>query len=174
MIQVSICNIICEIIPLSDYLLVCYFWMIQRWTVWGFEHLIKGSYMLVTARELFRQFGFSQRLYQDVFDPLLQVGLYAPAEQCSAAATLGILYYIVLAHQVWWLELFSNFFIHKWLELFSIWDHAVLRVIFVWIYKFLCLDGYRKISILYGVVEQSETRFSSHGWTTWELMVVNF
>ena len=40
MIQVSICNIICGIIPLSDYLLVCYFWMIQRWTVWGFEHLI--------------------------------------------------------------------------------------------------------------------------------------
>ncbi|RVW38507.1 Zeta-carotene desaturase [Vitis vinifera] len=57
------------------------------------------KYDSITARELFRQFGFSQRLYQDVFDPLLQVGLYAPAEQCSAAATLGILYYIVLAHQ---------------------------------------------------------------------------
>lgn len=56
--------------------------------------------MVVTARELFRQFGCSQRLYRDIFDPLLQVGLFAPAEQCSAAATLGMLYYIVLAHQV--------------------------------------------------------------------------
>lgn len=55
--------------------------------------------MLVTARELFRQFGCSKRLYQGIFDPLVRVGLFAPAEQCSAAATLGILYYI-LAHQV--------------------------------------------------------------------------
>ncbi|KAE8659446.1 vacuolar ATP synthase subunit B family protein [Hibiscus syriacus] len=36
---------------------------------------------------------------EDIFSPLLQVGLFAPAEQCSAAATLGLLYYLVLAHQ---------------------------------------------------------------------------
>ncbi|GMP37466.1 hypothetical protein CsSME_00009130 [Camellia sinensis var. sinensis] len=57
------------------------------------------KYDAITARELFRQFGCSERLYQDVFNPLLQVGLFAPAEQCGAAATLGMLYYFVLAHQ---------------------------------------------------------------------------
>ncbi|KAJ4715951.1 Phytoene desaturase [Melia azedarach] len=57
------------------------------------------KYDSITARELFKQFGCSERLYGDVIDPLLQVGLFAPAEQCSAAATLGILYYIILAHQ---------------------------------------------------------------------------
>ncbi|XP_031260861.1 uncharacterized protein LOC116119044 [Pistacia vera] len=57
------------------------------------------KYDSITARELFKQFGCSERLYQNVIGPLLQVGLFAPAEQCSAAATLGILYYIILAHQ---------------------------------------------------------------------------
>lgn len=61
-------------------------------------------YLLVTARELFKQFGCSERLYKDVVDPLLQVGLFAPAEQCSAAATLGMMYYFILSHQVWWVE----------------------------------------------------------------------
>ncbi|KAK1559995.1 hypothetical protein Q3G72_020935 [Acer saccharum] len=52
-----------------------------------------------TARELFKQFGCSERLHRDVIGPLLQVGLFAPAEQCSAAATLGILYDFILAYQ---------------------------------------------------------------------------
>lgn len=56
--------------------------------------------MIVTARELFKQYGCSASLYQKVFEPLLQVGLFAPAEQCSAAATLGMLYYYILSHQV--------------------------------------------------------------------------
>ncbi|KAM4089439.1 hypothetical protein ACB094_07G151800 [Castanea mollissima] len=56
------------------------------------------KYDSITARELFKQFGCSKRLYRDVFGPLLQVGLFAPAEQCSAAATLGMLVYI-LSHQ---------------------------------------------------------------------------
>ncbi|KAF3971250.1 hypothetical protein CMV_005133 [Castanea mollissima] len=56
------------------------------------------KYDSITARELFKQFGCSERLYRDVFGPLLQVGLFAPAEQCSAAATLGMLVYI-LSHQ---------------------------------------------------------------------------
>ncbi|KAM5552064.1 hypothetical protein ABKV19_026767 [Rosa sericea] len=56
------------------------------------------KYDSITARELFKQFGCSQKLYQKVLAPLLQVGLFAPAEQCSAAATLGLLSYI-LAHQ---------------------------------------------------------------------------
>ncbi|KAJ4963541.1 hypothetical protein NE237_023480 [Protea cynaroides] len=57
------------------------------------------KYDLMTARELFKQFGCSQRLYREAFNPMVQVGLFAPAEQCSAAATLAMLYYFVVAHQ---------------------------------------------------------------------------
>mgnify|MGYP002785084275 CR=1 FL=1 len=53
----------------------------------------------ITARELFKQFGVSARLYRDAFEPMLLVGLFAPGEQCSAAAALGMLYYFILAHQ---------------------------------------------------------------------------
>jgi uncharacterized protein with NAD-binding domain and iron-sulfur cluster len=56
-------------------------------------------YDKVTARELFKQFGVSARLYRESFEPMLLVGLFAPGEQCSAAATLGMLYYFILAHQ---------------------------------------------------------------------------
>ncbi|KAH9625840.1 hypothetical protein KSS87_004847 [Heliosperma pusillum] len=47
------------------------------------------KYDPITARELLRQFGCSERLYRNVIDPLLEVRLYAPAEQLSAAATLA-------------------------------------------------------------------------------------
>ncbi|PIN19185.1 Amine oxidase [Handroanthus impetiginosus] len=57
------------------------------------------KYDPITARELLKQFGCSERLYRDVFDPLLQVGLFAPAEQCSAAAALGMINYFILANQ---------------------------------------------------------------------------
>ena len=56
-------------------------------------------YDKVTARELFKQFGVSERLYKESFEPMLLVGLFAPGEQCSAAAALGMLYYFILAHQ---------------------------------------------------------------------------
>ncbi|CEJ44382.1 Amine oxidase [Umezakia ovalisporum] len=56
-------------------------------------------YDFVTARELFKDFGVSARLYQQAFEPMLLVGLFAPGEQCSAAATLGMLYFFILAHQ---------------------------------------------------------------------------
>ena len=56
-------------------------------------------YDKVTARELFKQFGVSARLYKEAFEPMLLVGLFAPGEQCSAAAALGMLYYFILAHQ---------------------------------------------------------------------------
>ncbi|MDJ0719911.1 MAG: FAD-dependent oxidoreductase [Prochloraceae cyanobacterium] len=56
-------------------------------------------YDKVTARELFKQFGVSARLYKESFEPMLLVGLFAPGEQCSAAATIGMLYYFILAHQ---------------------------------------------------------------------------
>ncbi|XP_073286167.1 uncharacterized protein [Primulina huaijiensis] len=45
------------------------------------------KYDPVTEREMLKQFGCSERLYQDVFYPLIQVGLFAPTEQSSAAAT---------------------------------------------------------------------------------------
>lgn len=57
------------------------------------------KYDPITARELLRQFGCSERLYSKIFDPLLEVRLYAPAEQISAAAALSTLYYYVVAHQ---------------------------------------------------------------------------
>ncbi|CDN16090.1 Pro-zeta-carotene desaturase, prolycopene producing [Richelia intracellularis] len=38
-------------------------------------------------------------MYKEAFEPMLLVGLFAPGEQCSAAATLGMLYYFILAHQ---------------------------------------------------------------------------
>lgn len=56
-------------------------------------------YDRITARELFREHGVSARLYRDAFEPMLLVGLFAPGEQCSAAAALGMLYYFILAHQ---------------------------------------------------------------------------
>lgn len=56
-------------------------------------------YDKVTARELFKQFGVSERLYKEAFEPMLLVGLFAPGEQCSAAAAIGMLYYFILAHQ---------------------------------------------------------------------------
>lgn len=56
-------------------------------------------YDRITARELFRQYGVSERLYRESFEPMLLVGLFAPGEQCSAAAALGMLYYFILAHQ---------------------------------------------------------------------------
>ncbi len=56
-------------------------------------------YDSMTARELFKQYGVSERLYKDSFEPMLLVGLFAPGEQCSAAAALGMLYYFILAHQ---------------------------------------------------------------------------
>ncbi|MGK7932240.1 MAG: FAD-dependent oxidoreductase [Microcystaceae cyanobacterium] len=58
-----------------------------------------NRYDKITARELFQQFGVSSRLYKEAFEPMLLVGLFAPGEQCSAAATLGMLYYFILAHQ---------------------------------------------------------------------------
>lgn len=57
------------------------------------------KYDKMTARELFKQYGVSERLYRDSFEPMLLVGLFAPGEQCSAAAALGMLYYFILAHQ---------------------------------------------------------------------------
>lgn len=53
----------------------------------------------MTARELFKQFGCSESLYRNILRPLLQVGLFAPPEQCNTAAMLALFYYLILSHQ---------------------------------------------------------------------------
>ena len=78
-------------------------------------------YDKVTARELFKQFGVSARLYEESFEPMLLVGLFAPGEQCSAAAALGMLYYFILAHQpnfdvVWCRGTVGEMIFQPWVE----------------------------------------------------------
>ncbi|HEY9702864.1 MAG TPA: FAD-dependent oxidoreductase, partial [Allocoleopsis sp.] len=75
----------------------------------------------VTARELFKTFAVSKRLYTDAFEPMLLVGLFAPGEQCSAAAALGMLYYFILAHQpdfdvVWCRGTVGEMIFKPWVE----------------------------------------------------------
>jgi uncharacterized protein with NAD-binding domain and iron-sulfur cluster len=77
-------------------------------------------YDAVTARELFKDFGVSARLYKESFEPMLLVGLFAPGEQCSAAA-LGMLYYFILAHQpdfdvVWCRGTVGEMIFRPWVE----------------------------------------------------------
>eukprot|EP00752_Nemacystus_decipiens_P011813 g10482.t1 len=57
------------------------------------------EYDKMTARELFRRFGISERLYEEFLKPILLVGLFAPPEELSAGVVLGMLYFYVLAHQ---------------------------------------------------------------------------
>lgn len=61
---------------------------------------MKDFWPTVTARELVKEFGCSDRLYREALKPLLHASLFAPPEQCSAAASLGMLYYYIFAHQV--------------------------------------------------------------------------
>ncbi|MGV2829835.1 hydroxysqualene dehydroxylase [Myxosarcina sp. GI1(2024)] len=84
-------------LPLSDRLSA----LPLLYTVIDFDNSDEAwaRYDKVTARELFKQFGVSTRLYRESFEPMLLVGLFAPGEQCSAAAALGMLYYFILAHQ---------------------------------------------------------------------------
>lgn len=53
----------------------------------------------MTAKELFKYYGCSERVYKEAFEPMLLVGLFAPGEQCSASGALGMLYFFILAHQ---------------------------------------------------------------------------
>ncbi len=78
-------------------------------------------YDTITARELFKQYGVSSRLYHEAFNPMLLVGLFAPGEQCSAAAALGMLYYFILAHQpdfdvVWCRGTVGEYIFRPWVQ----------------------------------------------------------
>jgi uncharacterized protein with NAD-binding domain and iron-sulfur cluster len=53
----------------------------------------------MTARELFKRLGVTEAVYRDFLAPTLQVALFAPPEQLSAAETLACLDFYALAHQ---------------------------------------------------------------------------
>jgi uncharacterized protein with NAD-binding domain and iron-sulfur cluster len=46
-------------------------------------------YDAMSARELFRRAGVSERLYRDAFEPMLLVGLFAPGDALGAARRAG-------------------------------------------------------------------------------------
>lgn len=58
-----------------------------------------NHYDQLSALDLFKKKGVSQRLLREFLEPMLLVTLFAPASQLSAAAALAALYYFVLAHQ---------------------------------------------------------------------------
>lgn len=57
------------------------------------------QYDQVSFRDLCKKLGVSKRLYDEAFEPMILTGLFAPGEQCSAAAALGMAYFFVLKHQ---------------------------------------------------------------------------
>lgn len=54
------------------------------------------EYDKMSARELFRRAGVSEKMYRDFLRPTLLVGLFAEGEDLSAAETLSALYYYAL------------------------------------------------------------------------------
>ena len=56
-------------------------------------------YDRMTAAELFRRCGLSDRLVREFVAPTLQVGLFKPPEELSAAVSMELLYFYALAHQ---------------------------------------------------------------------------
>ena len=53
----------------------------------------------LSFRDLCTKLGVSRKLYREAFEPMILTGLFAPGEQCSAAAALGMAYFFVLKHQ---------------------------------------------------------------------------
>lgn len=53
----------------------------------------------MSARELCRQCGMSERMYDEFLRPTLLVGLFAPPEDISAAVMMETLYYYALKSQ---------------------------------------------------------------------------
>jgi uncharacterized protein with NAD-binding domain and iron-sulfur cluster len=79
------------------------------------------KYDKISAKELFNMYNVSPRLYKESFEPMLLVGLFAPGEECSAAAALGMLYYFILAHQpdfdvVWCRGTVGEMIFQPWIE----------------------------------------------------------
>ncbi|KAI8468019.1 MAG: hypothetical protein J3K34DRAFT_454404 [Monoraphidium minutum] len=57
------------------------------------------SYDRMSARDLCRQWGMSERMYNEFLRPTLLVGLFAPPEDISAAVMLETLEFYALGHQ---------------------------------------------------------------------------
>ena len=53
----------------------------------------------LSFRDLCTKLGVSRKLYDEAFEPMILTGLFAPGEQCSAAAALGMAYFFVLKGQ---------------------------------------------------------------------------
>lgn len=58
-----------------------------------------NKYDRISFRDLCIQLGVSTRCYEEAFEPMILTGLFAPGEECSAAAALGMAYFFVLKSQ---------------------------------------------------------------------------
>ena len=58
-----------------------------------------ARYDQISFLDLCMRLGVSRRMYEEVFEPMVLTGLFAPGNQCSAAAALGMAYFFVLKHQ---------------------------------------------------------------------------
>jgi len=57
------------------------------------------NYDTMSFRDLCQRLGVSKKLYDEAFEPMILTGLFAPGDQCSAAAALGMAYFFVLKSQ---------------------------------------------------------------------------
>lgn len=53
----------------------------------------------ISFRDLCLKLGVSRRVYAEIFESMILTGLFAPGDQCSAAAALGMAYFFVLREQ---------------------------------------------------------------------------
>jgi uncharacterized protein with NAD-binding domain and iron-sulfur cluster len=58
-----------------------------------------AKYDNVSFRDLCIKLGVSKRCYEEIFEPMILTGLFAPGAECSAAAALGMAYFFVLRSQ---------------------------------------------------------------------------
>lgn len=73
--------------------------LMQAVVEWDNSDEVWKKFDKMSAKELFKMYGCSERVYKEAFEPMLLVGLFAPGEQCSAAGAMGMLYFFILAHQ---------------------------------------------------------------------------
>lgn len=57
------------------------------------------KYDNVSFRDLCIKLGVSKKCYDEIFEPMILTGLFAPGSECSAAAALGMAYFFVLKSQ---------------------------------------------------------------------------
>jgi len=60
---------------------------------------MRRLYDTISFRDLCKTLGVSKKLYDEAFEPMILTGLFAPGDQCSAAAAMGMAYFFVLKHQ---------------------------------------------------------------------------